>query len=98
MVATYVTDPYRVLITTPITTPPTAITEALNQDPGQVEKELKEAIRDTRLYKYRFIHVARKFGVLPKETIDINIERLANTLRDTPLDKEVIREILTEKK
>ncbi len=58
---------------------------------------MKEAIRDTRLYKYRFIHVARKFGVLPKETIDINIERLANTLRDTPLDKEVIREILTEK-
>ncbi|WP_243666651.1 DEAD/DEAH box helicase [Vulcanisaeta sp. JCM 16159] len=94
---TYVTDPYRVLITTPISIPPQAITETLNQSPDYVEGELREAIRGTRLYKYRFIHVARRFGVLPRESVDVNIERLATALRDTVVDREVIREILTEK-
>lgn len=95
---TYVTDPYRVLITTPISIPPPqAITEALNQSPDYVDEELRDAIRSTRLYKYRFIHVARRFGVLPRESVDVNIERLAATLRDTVVDREVIREVLTEK-
>ncbi|WP_052885753.1 DEAD/DEAH box helicase [Vulcanisaeta distributa] len=94
---TYVTDPYRALITTPISIPPQAITEALNQSPDYVEGELREAVRSTRLYKYRFIHVARRFGVLPRESVDVNIERLAAALRDTVVDREVIREILTEK-
>ena len=94
---TYVTDPYRVLITTPIGIPPQAITEALNQSPDYVDGELRDAIRSTRLYKYRFIHVARRFGVLPRESVDVNIERLTTALRDTVVDREVIREILTEK-
>ncbi len=95
---TYVTDPYRVLITTPISIPPPqAITEALGQSPDYVDEELRDAIRNTRLYRYRFIHVARRFGVLPRESVDVNIDRLAAALRDTVVDREVIREVLTEK-
>lgn len=35
---------------------------------------MREAIRGTRLYRYRFIHVARRFGVLPRESVDVNVE------------------------
>ncbi|MFB6470932.1 MAG: DEAD/DEAH box helicase [Vulcanisaeta sp. AZ3] len=95
--ATYVTDPYRILITTPINTPPQTIEEALKQDWQQIQKTLEDAIRNTKLYKYRFIHVARRFGVLPKEKVEVNIERLAAALQDTVVDKETIREILIDK-
>ncbi|WP_069807119.1 DEAD/DEAH box helicase [Vulcanisaeta thermophila] len=91
------TDPYRVLITAPINIPPKTIEQALQEDPKTITETLKEAIRETRLYRYRFIHVARKHGVLPKEKININIDRLIKTLENTIVDKETIREILTEK-
>ncbi len=95
--ATYVTDPYRILITTPISIPPTTIKQALERDWREIQEEINEAIRNTRLYRYRFIHVARKLGILPREKTNINIEQLATTLRETIADKETIREILTEK-
>jgi ATP-dependent Lhr-like helicase len=95
--ATYTTDPYRILITTPINTPPTLIQQALQKDWDEIQETIEDAIRNTRLYRYRFIHVARKMGVLPREKTDINIEQLAATLHGTIVDKETIREILTEK-
>ncbi len=95
---TYVTDPYSTHNNTNKHTTPPGNNRSLNQSPDYVEEELREAVRDTRLYKYRFIHVARRFGgVLPRESVDVNIERLAAALRDTVVDREVIREILTEK-
>ena len=93
----YVRDPYRVIMKTPRPINPEVIRRALQEDINIVEETLRNVIKNSNLYRYRFIHVARRMGVLPKGTIDVNVDRLTRVYNGSILDNEVINEIEVDK-
>lgn len=54
-------------------------------------------VKASKLFRYRFIHVARRMGVLPRGPIDVNISRLVEAYRGSILEEEVIKEIMVDK-
>ncbi|WP_291766808.1 DEAD/DEAH box helicase [Caldivirga sp. UBA161] len=93
----YVRDPYRVIVKTPRPINPEIIRRALQEDVKAVEETLRNVIKNSNLYRYRFIQVARRMGVLPKGTIDVNVDRLIKVYNGSVLDNEVINEIEVDK-
>ncbi len=93
----YIRDAYRVIIKSPRPIGRNIIVRALSEDFKEVEETVKNAIKNNTLYKYRFIQVARRMGVLPKGNVDVNISRLIKVYSGTPLDEETIREIIVDK-
>jgi len=93
----YRADPYRVLLIPARPIPADAIKAALSAEAEEVRRRIWEGIRASRLFRYRFIHVARRFGVLPRGSVDVNISRLAEAYRGTLLEDEVIKEIAIDK-
>jgi len=53
----------------------------------------------TNLFKWRFVHVARRFGLISRKAkIErINVRKLIDALLDSPVYEETIKEILVEK-
>lgn len=95
--ASYVRDQYRVIVKTPRPINPDVIRRALTEDVGYIEETVRNVIKNSNLYRYRFIQVARRMGVLPKGTVDVNIDRLAKVYSGTVLDDEVINEFEIDK-
>lgn len=65
---------------------------------GEIESLLKNNLKKTMLFKYKFIHVAKRFGVISKEAslTSVSIDRLINALEDTVVFRETLREIFTD--
>ncbi len=97
----YRADPYRVLLTAPIPINPDDLIRALSENRENVLNILIEGIEYSKLFRYRFIHVARRFGIISKEALSSmsadRFDRLIRTYRDTPVYEETIREIITDK-
>jgi len=94
----YRSDPYRVILTFSRPFNPDLIVTALREDSSVVYNTLIDAIRSSRLFRYRLVHVARRFGVVPREKVtEVNPMKLAEALRDTVVEEETIREILVDK-
>ncbi len=93
----YRSDPYRVVLIFSRPVSSESIEAAFRElNPSMIEELIIEGVRDSKLYRYRFIHVARRFGVIPKERIgEVNVNRLIDALRGTPVDEETVNEILT---
>jgi ATP-dependent Lhr-like helicase len=94
-------DPYRIFIKM----------EAINAEQtiktiNDVKQMSNEIIRDklvratvkTGLFKRRMIHVARRFGALKKwaDFSSISLQRLVETLKETPIYEEALKEVLTK--
>lgn len=94
----YRSDPYRVILTFSRTFNPDLIVNALREESSIVYSTLIEAVKNSRLFRYRLVHVARRFGVVPREKVtEVNPAKLAEALRDTVVEEETIREILVDK-
>jgi len=93
----YVRDPYRVIVKTPRPINPDVIKRALQEDEGLVREVIRNVVKNSNLYRYRFIQVARRMGILPKGRVDVNIDRLARVYNGTVLDDEVVNEIIIDK-
>ncbi len=61
-----------------------------------VRKILNIVVKNSRMFRYVFLHVARKMGVIRRDAnlTDIRIEKIADSYRGTPLYKEVVEKIL----
>lgn len=91
----YRVDPYRVYLNSTRVIPKDYIVRALmNTDPELV---LKDAVLASKLFRFRFIHVARRFGVIPKGKLDVNLNKLVDAFRDSLITEETLREILVDK-
>ncbi len=68
-------------------------------DPEVLEIILENHITKTNLFKWRFIHVAKRFGLISKSAkLDkINVRRLIDALVDSPVYRETLKELYTEK-
>jgi ATP-dependent Lhr-like helicase len=65
-------------------------------DPERVEKVLEGAITSTELFRYRFIVIAKLFGIIDKSAaISASMaRRLIQVLRDSPVYAETVRELM----
>ncbi|GGP20470.1 ATP-dependent helicase [Thermocladium modestius] len=93
----YRADPYRILLMPARPIPAEAIRDALMASDEDVKQRLWDGVKASKLFRYRFIHVARRMGVLPRGPIDVNISRLVEAYRGSILEEEVIKEIMVDK-
>jgi len=93
-------DPYRILLTSTRRLDPEQVVDILRDYDGkQVSAILRLAVKHTQSFASRFVHVARRMGVISRETRskDVPVRRLITTLEDGPVFEEAMREILQEK-
>lgn len=94
------TDPYRIAVIAPYHIEPEILQRELAElKPEDVTTILLGTLGDTSLFAWRFWHVAKRFGVVGRDA-DYKSSRartLVGILRDTPLYRETLRELLTEK-
>lgn len=90
------TDPYRIMLQT------TATAERVKSILSKV-KDLKEVltteVERSSMFKWRFLHVARRFGIISRQARygKISINKIIADYADSPAYKETLREIFLEK-
>ncbi|MDI3502660.1 MAG: ATP-dependent helicase Lhr and Lhr-like helicase [Archaeoglobi archaeon] len=93
-------DPYRIILFPPKRVSKEEISEILKRiSPESVESLLEIVLRNTTLFQWRFMHVARRFGLIRKDVEygKMNFAPLIETYRGTPVYREVLREIFHER-
>ncbi|MDI9643470.1 MAG: DEAD/DEAH box helicase [Archaeoglobales archaeon] len=90
-------DPYRIKLSP--ANPKEVEETILSIDPKDVWVLAERAIVDTRLMQWKILKSARKFGLFEKDEdlSRINLRTLVVKLRDTPVYKEALREIFSER-
>ncbi|MBI2578395.1 MAG: DEAD/DEAH box helicase [Candidatus Aenigmarchaeota archaeon] len=89
-------DPYRIILQTMYK--PEKI-EALLKSGGEIEELLKESISRSSMFKWRFLHNAKRFGIVSKK-VDyerINMKKIMEQYENTPVHEETMREVFLEK-
>lgn len=91
------TDPYRIIISGAELDDVKKI--FFDFSPEHIETILKLSLPRTSLFKYRFVQVAKRFGVMRRNVRydKININRIIEAFRNTPLEEETFREIFQDK-
>jgi ATP-dependent Lhr-like helicase len=68
-------------------------------DPGAVEPVLKLSLPNTELFRWRFLHVARRLGIISRDA-DFGtgyLKKIVESYKDTPPHREAMSEVFTEK-
>jgi Lhr-like helicase/intein/homing endonuclease len=67
--------------------------------PEDIEVILEKSLPRSSLFKFRFIHVAKRFGAISKKASfdTINIDRMIDVYWNSPIHKETLQELFTEK-
>ncbi len=92
----YKSDPYRVLLITREFAPVKAVVELLEREEDFVYRTLRNAVRSSKMFRYRFLQVARRVGLISKDAEDIPHRLVEAYLDDLP-GVEALREIFIEK-
>lgn len=89
-------DPYRIMLQT--MTKPDEVMKILRK-PDKIRETLELAISQSSLFKYRFLHVARRFGVISKAArFDrLSMSKVISQFNGTPVYDETVREIFLDK-
>ncbi len=91
-------DPYRVLLILPYNVKAETIKDILTSiNPDEISSLLEGVLVKSDLYLWRLQHVARRFGLLSRESDVRYVRRILPALRDTLIHKETIREIFSSK-
>ena len=92
-------DPYRIMLRTESELEPEDVKELiLDLSPESIEKLALKALVRSRLFKRRFIHVARRFGAISKgaSLSDLDLDNLIRSFEDSAVFDEAIRESRTK--
>ncbi len=89
-------DPYRIILQTVAS--PEKIRDIL-EGSEDLESVLASAIERSSMFKWRFLHVARRFGVIAKDARfdKINMNKIVQSYSKTPIYQEALREVFLEK-
>ena len=84
-------DPYRIALRSSLISGD-AVFKAMQEVLENFDEVLRRSIEGSTLFKRRLVHVARKMGVIEHEAslADLNINQLAEALRDTPVYRETM--------
>jgi len=94
-------DPYRIVFTFPdgSAKPELVLQTIMDLDTQHIVPVLEIVMKRTSLFKWRMVHVAKRFGAMRRD-VDyqaISLERLAMVYEETPLFEETLREIMLDK-
>ncbi|MBD3193145.1 MAG: DEAD/DEAH box helicase [Candidatus Heimdallarchaeota archaeon] len=93
-------DPYRIILSFEFQLMPEHIEATIRTLKGQfVEELLKRSIPQTSMYEWRFVHIAKRFGVIrsPWEAGKIPARRIAWAYEGTLVEDATLKEILHDK-
>ncbi|MHA1215844.1 MAG: DEAD/DEAH box helicase [Candidatus Thorarchaeota archaeon] len=93
-------DPYRILLVSTRAIPPENIIRILRgYTAGQVREILRLALKTTQTFASRFVHVARRMGIVRRDAkiSEIPVKRLLAAYSESPVFEEAMREVLQEK-
>jgi len=94
-------DPYRIVFTFPDGSgkPELVLQTIMDLDTRHVMPILEIIMKRTSLFKWRLVHVAKRFGAMRRDVDyqSISMDRLATVFEGTPLYEETLREIMLEK-
>jgi ATP-dependent Lhr-like helicase len=91
------TDPYRIIIELPRNVSKDVLLNALTSiRPGSIESLTKLTMANSTYLKWRFMYVAKKFGIIEKHADHryINFSRLFETYRDTPAYDDAVSKVM----
>ncbi len=93
------TDPYRVILQLQIVNQKMLEDILLKTKPDDLEFYLEKNLSESRLFQWRFIHIAKKFGIIRKDAEygRIRMSKIIDLYSGTPVWKETLREIKTDK-
>lgn len=93
-------DPYRIQLTLPKRMLAEELLNVISDlSSAQMKVILELSLKNTTLFRWKMVHVARKFGSLSKD-IDyerVSLVRVLGVLENTPMYREAIREIYQER-
>ena len=93
------TDPYRIILELPRSIDKRVLEETFRSiKPGTIESFARKTILNSTYLRWRFVHVAKKFGIIEKGADHrfINFNRLFELHKDTPAYNEAINMVLWE--
>ncbi|MCX8179144.1 MAG: DEAD/DEAH box helicase [Candidatus Aenigmarchaeota archaeon] len=93
------TDPYRIIFEMPEKGKEVLNDILYKTSPQLLEETIDASIVNTKLFQWKFLHVARRFGVISRE-VDfgkISFSKIIEVYKDSPVWKETLNEIKTEK-
>lgn len=93
-------DPYRIGLETPKTIMAEEVAALLREtDPDHVAPILEKTLKNTSLFTWRMVHVARKFGALRRD-IDremVSLKRVLGLFIDGVIGQEAMREVFFDR-
>lgn len=91
-------DPYRIILQAPSKISEDLLGEIFNIDPEFVEPLLRKSLKRTSLFKWKFVHVAKRFGAISRDVSysDINIGKVIYAYEDSVIYEETLKEIFKD--
>jgi len=93
-------DPYRIVLVPPRDIQKEELRSLMmTLEPEHMDGLLEIVLRNTTLFQWKFLHVARRFGLVRKDVEygKINVLSLIEAYRNTPVYREALREIFHER-
>ena len=93
------TDPYRIVLELPRDIKPETIIETFRSIRSEgVESLVRLVLKSSSYMRWRFVYVAKKFGVIEKDADyrSVNFTKLAEAFDNSPLFEEAIKRVLWE--
>ena len=92
-------DPYRIKLSPAKTAEVVEILKELKNHAKALKWLAERAMLDTKLFQWKIVSAARKFGILSKnaDITRMNIRKFALKLKNTPVYREAVREVFTER-
>jgi len=93
-------DPYRIGLETPKTIMAEEVAALLREtDPDHIGPILEKTLKNTSLFTWRMVHVARKFGALRRD-VDremVSLKRVLGLFIDGPIGREAMRDVFFDR-
>jgi ATP-dependent Lhr-like helicase len=93
-------DPYRIGLETPKMIMAEEVAALLREtDPDHIGPILEKTLKNTSLFTWRMVHVARKFGALRRD-VDremVSLKRVLGLFIDGPIGQEAMREVFFDR-
>jgi len=94
----YRSDPYRVLLLFPREVKAAMVAEELTSiRDDEVDEVIRALVKNSDIYRWRLLHVARRFGVVERGVEISAARRLSKLLEGTLMERAAIEEVLVDK-
>ncbi len=92
-------DPYRFILEFPTRADPKMVKEfLLNLAPSALDGILSKTVLRSSLFRWKFIHVAKRFGLFEKGANfqRVGLRRIIEAVQESPIHDETMRDLFTE--